>query len=255
MEDTKSFECSSKGADEIIDLTGETVECLTIDRPTNERELLFHPEITMSEKETSFHSEHSKDDFILSLIEKNIYINKPYKHKEKDTSSLSSLVDIPLTQSDCIKLGFAIESMIIDIAIGCNPSLMSMKKKNIKGVKQKDILLYCKRTNRIFYDEVKCNIALDTEKSVATIQKVKSVEEELVRENPSATVISGLVCARYLSKDDIPSNLRSKYKSIDSKLFGINDFLELIGCSVMCFENEIKYKDFVNHIAHKLLQV
>jgi hypothetical protein len=188
-----------------------------------------------------------------NLISNNLYLKKVSSNKKKDDASLCSLVSRPTSQSDNIKLGIAMESMFRDITSKCNPGLENIKPKNKKGHKERDILFRCDKTKQIYYAEAKSNINLDTEKSASTARKIISINEELRQQFPGYTINACLLALRYVNKEDIPQNLLNKYTAIDGFVFGVNDFLSLVGIpkEVVSFTFET-YIVFVNKVAEKI---
>lgn len=134
-----------------------------------------------------------------------------------------------------------------------NLTLINIKEKNIKGKKECDLLFKCECTKQIYYAEVKCNINLDTEKSKSTIDKIMIIVTELQKSYPDYKINSYLIAARYIHSKDISHTLLNKYSEIKENVCGINDFIEIIGCSDMKFGSESEYKCFINKVAYKLL--
>jgi hypothetical protein len=190
------------------------------------------------------------DDLILN----NSYLKKVSSNKKKDNSSLCSLVSLSTSQSDNIKLGIAMESIFRDIIARYKPELENIKPKNKKGQKERDILYKCDETKEIYYAEAKGNINLDTEKSASTARKINRIDEELRQQFPGYIIHKCLLALRYVNKKDIPQNLLNKYAAIDGFVFGVNDFLSLVGIpkEFISFTLET-YIVFVNKVAKKII--
>jgi len=77
---------------------------------------------------------------IKNIIDINEYINTCFIKETKDYYSLSYLVKNNLSQNSCIKLGIAIEKILIDIILYYNKNLINIKEKNKKNIKEKDHL-------------------------------------------------------------------------------------------------------------------
>ena len=171
------------------------------------------------------------------------------KKSTKDINSLSYLVDGHISQSKCIKLGNYLEKFILSYILLHNKSLSSIKKPNEKGVKEKDHLFKNETIKTIYYAEIKGNLKLDTEKTKATIEKCVSIANDLKNEFPDCKINSSLVNIRYLHKNEIPKNIRKKYKQIDNMICGLNDYLKLLQIEPITYK---KYKLIINTIVEKM---
>lgn len=189
-----------------------------------------------------------KYKFLRDIVDDNIYINKCKTNKKKDIHSLSYLIDIKLSQSDCIKMGFALENIFKDLILS-ETYLKNIKPRNVKGSKEKDHLFFDKDNDTIYYAELKSNLNLDTEKSKSTCQKLIFINEEL-KDRYNSKIKSYLVCLRYLSKNDISETILNKYKPIKKNVIGINEYLERLNIDFQ-FDYE-NYKEFLNYVAIKL---
>ena len=105
-----------------------------------------------------------------TLIHDCDYIKKFKPNKSRAQTSLSYIVNRTLSQSDCIKLGNAVEKLLINITSQFT-KYKNIKPPNKKGEKEKDILFINEKDKVIYYTEVKSNLDLDTEKSKATYNK------------------------------------------------------------------------------------
>lgn len=111
------------------------------------------------------------DDFLMSCINKCTYIKKcaeDKKNNKKDINSLCYLIRKNLTQSECIRLGIAYEKWLCDVIID-NSSLINIKNKNKKRIRERDHLFICHDRKKVYYAELKANLNLDTEKSKSTM--------------------------------------------------------------------------------------
>lgn len=194
--------------------------------------------------------EDEKDE-ILEIIKNNEYIKKSFSKKTKDESSLSSLVSIKMSQSDCIKLGVGIEKVLLEIILK-KTSLKNIKTKNKKGVKEKDHLLCDEEGKKIYYCEIKTNLNLDTEKSKSTIEKCLQIKNKLGEEYKDYEIIWCLLGARYYSKDIIKSGILNKYLDIKDNVFGVNEYFNMLNISFK-FDEE-SYKKFINNVAKNMFE-
>ena len=190
------------------------------------------------------------------------YVKECESNKEKDINSLSYLIDTPLaicdckkplSQSDCIKLGKGVEH-ILNHFITLFSGLENIKEHiTKKGGKEKDHLFKDEKNKNIFYAEIKGNINLDTEKSPATYNKCRAIEEELKNTYTDYDVKMYLVNVRYYTKDIIPTDMKNKYKSIKDNLLGVNEYLNILSLNEQ-FTDENEYKTFINLLARKMFK-
>lgn len=194
----------------------------------------------------------SKFTKIDRLIKKNVYIMSYKKNKSKDYHSLSYLIEKQhkLSHSDCIKLGIAVEKVLSDIILEFNKDIISIKTKNIKNKKEKDHLFLNESTKTIYYSELKANLNLDTEKSVATYKKCLSIVKDLQKKYPGHTVQWCLLGLRYYERGMIEKKIISKYHKIHKNVYGMNDYLSLLDIDITYDDNS--YKDFMNKIVEQM---
>tara|TARA_B100001115_G_scaffold50809_1_gene37585 strand:+ start:675 stop:1502 length:828 start_codon:yes stop_codon:yes gene_type:complete len=184
---------------------------------------------------------------LYSIISNNDYVKGCKTNQKKDPSSLSYLIDRPLSQSDCIKLGTAIEKVVSDI-ITKYTNYQNIKQKNAKGKKEKDHLFKDDKNKIIYYAELKGNLNLDTEKSTSTYNKCLKIVEDLKEKFPEYNIKWCLLGLRYLDYNNIPNNIKKKYEIIKDNLFGINQYLDYLNINYE-FTQDI-YKQFLNDIAN-----
>lgn len=191
------------------------------------------------------------------LIDNNSYCIDCKSNNKKDFNSLSYLLDIKTSQSDNIKLGNALERVLLDIVIKYNKNLENKKPKNTKGIKEMDHFFIDQKTLTIYYAELKSNLNLDTEKSKQTIDKITNIHISLVKKYPLYKIKSYLIGGRYVDKENIPNNIIKKYKTIDTeieypKLVCINEYFNELQIELKF--NEDLYKYLINYIAKKCFQ-
>jgi hypothetical protein len=163
---------------------------------------------------------------------------------KKENGSLKELVTTEINQSQSIRLGIYIENIIRELITKERKDIVNIKEKNKKGIKEKDHLFMNEPLSLIIYAEFKANINLDSEKCPATINKINTIEKELLDKYPGYSIKKALVCLRYLRKTDIPTVLLNKYKSIHEHLYGVNDYLELFGITTLF--DYASYRLFIN---------
>lgn len=192
-------------------------------------------------------------DYFVEIMENNEYVRNCTPNKQKQNCSLSSLVDKPISHSECIKLGLAIEKVLRDIISFTFINLKDIKSKNVKGYKEKDHLFLDEQNKVIYYAEIKANLNLDTEKNQATVNKCNDIKLEMSERYPDHTVKMFLVCGRFLYASDIPKSLKKKYSKIDTNIVGVFDYLNAYGfCKTPLTEEE--YRKFINITAQKLFE-
>lgn len=185
---------------------------------------------------------------------KNIAMNNLYiksiktKKNGREDNSLSYLIKKNLSQSECIKLGIAIENILKDIILKENSFLINIKPKNKKGEKEKDHLFIDNKNKIIYYAELKANLNLDTEKSKSTINKCIEIEQNLQKNYEDYEIKMFLVGLRYYDKSIIPQNIKKKYKLIENNIIGINNYFIFLNVKYI-FKDETHYTIFLNYIA------
>ena len=192
---------------------------------------------------------------IFYIIKNNKYIksNRNSKSNGKDFNSLTYLINRNITQSNCIKLGIAIESILKDIILFNNKNLIDIKPINKKDEKEKDHLFLDENNKIIFYAEVKSNLNLDTEKSKATINKCINIKNDLQKQYEGYNIKMFLLGVRYINNNIIPNNIKKKYNIIKNNIVGINEYFKFLNIH-FCFENEEKYILFLNYIVDLIVK-
>lgn len=185
------------------------------------------------------------------IISKNRYLKDCKSNHKKDKDSISYLIDRVLSQSDCIKLGYAIEKIFYDI-VREKTNLIDIKKKNKKGVKEKDHLFMDNIKKIIYYIEFKSNLNLDTEKSKSTYEKCVEISKELKNQYKDYEINWCLLGCRYVNKEEIPRKIKIKYKPILNNLFGINEYLEMLNVSINLTKKS--YRELLNNICNKMYE-
>jgi hypothetical protein len=150
------------------------------------------------------------------------------------------LIQRDKNQSQCIRLGIELEKLLEDYILQNTEEWCVLPKK--VGNRTCDHLFLNKTKQKIIYAEIKCNLNLDTEKSMATIQKCKAIEKQLL-DDYHCPVQMFLVCLRYYKKDLFPPIIINKYQMIHENVCGVNEYLKTFGLE--CFEKEEEYKGFL----------
>jgi hypothetical protein len=165
-----------------------------------------------------------------------------------DPTSMCSLLTRRVTQSTNIRLGNELEN-VHNMYILSSCDVTDIRPKNKKGVKQKDLLI--EKDGGIIYAEFKSNLNLDTEKRLATRNKVNAIAEELKCTRPECEIRPFLVSLRYLTKSDIPAHMYSTYSDVE--LIGIRDmYNDILEHPMAELEDYTVYKRFLMTIVDQL---
>lgn len=193
-----------------------------------------------------------KKSFEYAIIT-NKYVTNCKSNKQKNIDSLSYLIDKTLSQSDCIKLGIGLESILIDYILCNTENISNIKEKNKCGYKETDHLFIDEINKIIYYSELKSNLKLDTEKIIATIEKCLYIQKKLASEYTEYEIKMFLVGLRYYEKNIIPKNILNKYKKFSENIIGINEYLKIFKINKY-FKSETEYKYILNLIAIKMFK-
>ncbi len=188
-----------------------------------------------------------------SIIDECTYVKNCVSNNEKDELSFSYLINITLSQSDCIKLGHGVEKVLKNYIIKANPLLKDIKRPNKKGKREKDHLFKDDTNKIIYYAEIKTNIRLDTEKDKSTIDKCIQNKKELEKKYKGYQVKMFCVSCRHYSKNIIPISVGKKYERISDNLVGINEYLNGLNIPHK-YDSEDTYKDHMNYLAKKMFK-
>lgn len=199
-------------------------------------------------------------DMFNCFVVKNIYVDACLPNPRRNPDSFYSLIDRDLSQSDAIKIGFAIEKIFREIIL-TNPDLEDIRKKNIKGVKEKDHLFRNKNTGAVFYAEVKSNLSLDTEKLPATIDKIKGItaglQTEYAKHDEEIEIKTFLFAPRYFRSEEIPQTQLTRFAPLieetNIQLVGVNDYLAALGIEYQ-IESEAAYKEKLGFLAKRMFE-
>jgi hypothetical protein len=231
-------------------------DCWKCDNLTVEEVLTKYADIYLQNKGTSDLTEDIEipDDNsmkpLFKIVDNNPYVIECKTNSDRDPSSFSYLIDQPLSQSDSIKTGIAMEKVISDFIKQQRTSLVNIKQKNKKGKKECDHLFADHAQKIIYYAELKTNLNLDTEKSVSTRDKCVKIETDLKAEYPDYEIKMQLVGVRYLAMSQCTKTVANKYAIIGANVVGVNEYFKNLNLPFQ-FEDEHQYKEFVNYVAKK----
>lgn len=188
---------------------------------------------------------------LINIYNKNKHKYSNMKDTGKDYNSISFLVNKPLSQSQCIKLGINLEKYLVDIILDYNTNLSNIKPDNKNGNKEKDHLFIDINNKIIYYAEIKSNLNLDTEKSKETANKCLTILKELQNTYSDYNVNMFLVGIRHYTRDLIPRHIMNKYDNIKMHVVGVNEYLSNLNCNLQ-FNND-NYVKFINIVVDKCL--
>lgn len=178
---------------------------------------------------------------------------KTCEKKGRDPTSLSFLVKRDISQSAAIRLGVVLEEVfnIIISEYFQEKYTRSNLQRNVKGERQKDLLMINEESKSIIYAELKANINLDTQKAPATVASTIKVVDDY--EKKGYAVRGYVLSLRYLKTADIPKTLAKKYQKFDEhpnvKLIGIQDFMKtVLDKPIKELKNEEEYSEFLTTI-------
>lgn len=209
--------------------------------------------IVLKKDKKVYNKEDPSYEDLCELIDRNLYIKDVTSNPKKDTNSLSYIVKSAVSQSDCIKLGHAVENVFSDAVLKLSSlNLKNIKQKNKKGEKERDHLFCDEKNKIIFYSELKSNLNLDTEKSKTTYTKCLDIVNELKEEFPDYEIRWCLFACRYLLYEDIPSVIKRKYTPISENVFGVNQYMSMMGINYVFSEEN--YVKLLNYIGDKMFK-
>jgi hypothetical protein len=190
-------------------------------------------------------------DCFLETIAQSKYVQSCKSKKSKDKTSISSLIDRSLSQSDCIKIGIAIEDVLRNFIKNNISDIVDIKEKNVKNKKEKDHVFIDEANKVIYYAEIKANLNLDTEKYKATIAKCIDIHAELTSKFSGYIIKMYLVGARYLYAHEMSKAIHKKYSVIQGNLIGVNDYLSNLGYKGNLLNDDI-YRTILNTMANSM---
>jgi hypothetical protein len=162
------------------------------------------------------------------------------KSSSNTDDSISSLINVPLTQSQCIKFGTHVEKLLRDF-ISSYDHVKNVRPQNKKGESERDHLFLLNNGTKI-YAELKCNLNLDTEKRKKTIEKVQKISTE-------EGCKGYLLAVRYI--DGIPDKVSKQYQDVN--LINVTDYFRLFGIPCPFNGSELNYKMWLNQVARELV--
>jgi len=156
-------------------ITFKQLWCLTEAQMFEKIDQLFTTDITKKSLEDEWYKRNNKikSRFYRQII-KNTYIQKQSssnKKKIRNIDSISFLLKTPITQSQSIRLGIALEKLFVYIILENNNLELHCLDDGKKLYDNSECdHLFIDKTGNIFYAEIKSNLNLDSEKFKTTIK-------------------------------------------------------------------------------------
>jgi hypothetical protein len=173
-------------------------------------------------------------DLLLEMIPKNEYIKDFKSNKQKDPDSVAYLIRRDMTQRECVKLGNCFEKLLTDMTVQLVTHLQP------KSIKNKYNVFVDEEYKIVYYAELKADYSKNAECMV----------DELKKEVPGYTVKWCVLLYRYIASEYIPTEILKKYIKISQNVYGINDYLEMVGIDFRFTEETYKY--YLNLIADEM---
>ena len=188
-------------------------------------------------------------DFKKELIAEvdNTIINCSKKLKDEN-GSFCELLKFPnlSKQSVSIKMGNVLEK-IYNKFLNSFDGVENLKPVN-KNISSHQIDLLFKKEDTIYYFESKLNLNLDTEKSKATINKVKTIESYLTKKYPNNKIVAKLLSSRFDKSENVKF-IKEKYIK-KSDVFGYSDFFKLFDIMIRIKE----WEDLFSEIGERIVE-
>jgi hypothetical protein len=177
-----------------------------------------------------------------------------FKNKKKKTNSSISLIKVwlnnpDLPQSELIAFGKKYEKWLSCLASENYEALTQERDLYItpkgefttkrKGNKDIDNLFIDHKKKIVYYNEVKCNLTLDSEKKIATADKVRYIERHLNNHYPEYKVVASIVNMAWVG---------NKKEMHGVPIIYMKDYFSLV-------KSDIKTEDEYNEMGAKLGKV
>lgn len=155
-----------------------------------------------------------------SIDIKSIVINEKniscLQDKSDESFNIKKLLGVNLTQSQSIKFGNTFQNIIKDIATSVGAEVLTQQFADVYGVGdtksnkgQKDVDIWFKLNNKMYYFEAKTNLDLDSEKSKATDSKVEAISSWMKTNYPEYEVVSGVLSCWYTKETGLPVKVKN----------------------------------------------
>ena len=149
------------------------------------------------------------------LTEKNI---DSLRTREDRTFNIKKLLGVSLTQSQAIKFGNIFQNIIKDIVKNAGGEVLTQQFADVYGVGDtklhkghKDVDIWFKIEDRMYYFEAKTNLDLDSEKSKATNNKVDDITRWMKKTYPDFIVVSGILTCWWTREEGLPVKVQNVY--------------------------------------------
>jgi hypothetical protein len=163
------------------------------------------------------------------ILEESLLTENNFKlMKEKSISSfnVSKLLGVPLKHSQSVIFGTVFQNFVRNLIEKCDGIIMELKYADIYNVGdtslnegKKDVDLFFKFDNKMYYFEQKVNLDLDSEKSKATNKKVEDIAKWIKTNYPNIELHYGVLTVWYEKELGLPVKIENPFFMSD--LFNI----------------------------------
>lgn len=146
------------------------------------------------------------------INEKNI---SQLKNVHNDSYNIKKLLGVQLTQSQSIKFGTIFQNIVKDIVKAAGGEVLTQQFADVYGTGsksnkgKKDVDIWFKFRDKIYYFEAKTNLDLDSEKSKATDSKVDLISKWMSQNHPGVEVVSGVLSCWWCKEAGLPVKVKS----------------------------------------------
>lgn len=179
----------------------------------------------------------------LLITEKNLsYL----KEKDDNSFNIKKLLGVNLTQSQAIRFGNMFQNFIKDVITSAGGEVVNQQFADIYGTGtksnkgKKDVDIWFKYDNKIYYFEVKTNLDLDSEKSKATDSKVDAISSWMKSNYKDCDVVSGVLSCWYTKETGLPVKVKN--------VFYMGDLFKILDIRLSSDEYYSIMKDFGKEI-------
>lgn len=179
---------------------------------------------------------------IKSIIINESNINS-LKDESKDSYNIKKLLGVELTQSQSIRFGNTFQKIIKDIIKSAGGQVIPTQFADVYNVGEtkqnkgkKDVDIWFKLNNKMYYFEAKTSLDLDSEKSKATDNKVSDISVWMRSNYSDYEVISGVLSCWFKKETGLPVKVKN--------VFYMEDLFKILDIEMTSDEYYSMMKDF-----------
>jgi hypothetical protein len=179
---------------------------------------------------------------IKSLIINEVNINS-LKDVSKDSFNIKKLLGVELTQSQSIRFGNIFQKIVKDIVKSAGGQIIPTQFADVYNVGEtkqnkgkKDVDIWFKLDNKMYYFEAKTSLDLDSEKSKATDSKVLDISNWMKDNYSDCEVISGVLSCWFKKEQGLPVKVKN--------VFYMEDFFKILNIEIDSVEYYSMMSDF-----------